>query len=166
MENLNTYQVFQQQKRRLLLVLVLFLFAAFPSLQTAVTESRAYRDMMHATAYHSVTLIGIQSVGPDAIKVWGSFIKRRCTFIDATAYTSKLGVSRLAHLNYYPTGTEPRVINRPPMAEPQAWGPWQITSQILDPDSFAIYTRHDCPNEHQPQVNLFVEALWPPPVEE
>lgn len=161
MDSLNTYRMLREQKRRILFALGLLLFAVFPTLQSSLLESRFYRDMMHLTAFRDATVKGVLTEADGSILVWGTLIKRRCAFLDAVAYTTRGDTSELARLEFNPTGAEPPVINRPPLPLPQGWGPWRVTTILSDPDSFEIYTRHDCPNEDQAQTNLFVEGPWP-----
>lgn len=163
MDSLNTYRVLREQKNRILFALALILFAVFPTLQAMLIESRVYRDLVHLTAFHHATLDDVQADGPDSILVQGTLIKRRCIFMDAVAYTTRGNASELARLDFNPYNQEPPVVNRPPMPEPQGWGPWRITTLLPNPDTFEVYTRHDCPNEGRPQTNLFVEGKWPSP---
>lgn len=159
----HTLQVLQSNRWRIAGALALLLFATAPTIQTTLMESRTYRDFTGLTAFRGVVLERAQVDADDmTIHLQGSFVKRRCHFLELVAYVTKDGLSTVARVTPEDTDPAKGVINRPPMDTPQQWGPWAVTSKIPSPDTVEVYTRHTCPDEARPQTNLFVEAAWAP----
>lgn len=150
------------QGERLWLVGILCTWAViYPFLHGFILESRTLRDVFGITPFHDVVLLRAE-VSPDgrSIMVEGSMIKRRCQFLNAAAYTEQGDVIRLAKLDFNPVGHDNLVDNRAPMPEPQAWGPWRVTTILSDPERVLIFIRHTCPDESLPQGNLFLDTEW------
>lgn len=142
-----------------LIVAVLVLVPLWPWMERA-SETRLWRDLTGQTPFHSVTVDG-RDLTPEGLAIWGQMVKRRCEFVDLTAYVragnrwSRVVLDRSPEDSARPPG------DRPALPDAQEWGPWVIRSGIPAPEAWAVWARHKCPGEAVSQQNLFATGDWP-----
>ncbi|RAK24118.1 hypothetical protein ATI53_1001225 [Salipiger aestuarii] len=121
-----------------------------------ITESRAWRDVRGLTPFHNVTVDRAEVQGSD-LRVWGGLEKRRCEKIGHVAYTSAAGGQRFV-AGFRSEEPKETPDDRPPVAGPQAFGPWVFTALYGAPDHVSFWALHRCPEGIQ--YNLVFRIPW------
>jgi hypothetical protein len=159
----STVSVLNRNKNLFLFGLGVLIFGIHTTIQERITESRQWRDLTMSTPFYDVRLLSM-NLKPEGLEISGTFIKRRCIFHDASAYV------KIDDTWYKTTMDDHTSNNRAPLKEPQRWGPRVILWSGLKPSYWVLEVEHKCPDETDPESNLFISGAWPdttplPPVD-
>lgn len=119
-----------------------------------VKNSRAYRDMAGLSAAKDIEVKrAIISTDGMTITVWGVLTKMGCEKAKGSDSASTLGPDGLWHYAFFDPSKEPPRTpeSRPPLGQPDAFGPWSITSYVANPQRAAFWVNHlACPDKGYP----------------
>lgn len=127
------------------------------NIQQRLEEMRTWRDITRATPFYQVEIINKQNI-ENGVKVSGTFIKRRCEFIELSSYVKIKDTWYRIKLDTSPEDNGSPKGNRPAIDEPQNWGPWILKWEGSTPTDWAIYAHHYCMEGNQ--INLFASGKW------
>lgn len=154
----NLVIAFRKHKLVFVGILIILVSSFLDTASGWVSESRMVRDLLGTTPFHSVEIDRTVVVG-DELWIWGTLEKRRGEKVAHYAYTRyEDGPNILALFRSEEEPNAPQ--NRPPTNNPQAFGPWVITTSIKDPDFASFWTVHEFENGESSQANRFFSIPW------
>lgn len=124
-------------------------------------DSRRWRDLTGQTPFHDVRILSVTATEIE-LTITGTLRKTRSlceTVSDPITQVVYDGISYPAE--FRSDEPPPMPISRVGAKEPQAFGPWIITSPFPYPDRARMYRTHDCPDGRQ--TNLVFDVTWPKP---
>ena len=155
----NTAVMFRRNVRLVYIVLAAAVFSALQPYFHLITESRTYRELTLQMPFSNV-MHAAEATGDHQITIYGTMIKRRCTFVSLAAYVSDGIIRTPASLDTTPEEAVWGGGSRPPSDRAEAWGPWVITDPTPGiASAWEVYATHSC--HGQRQTNLFARGSWP-----
>ena len=136
-------------------------FMVIPAGWDNLTESRSYRDLLGMSAIKNVQVTrAIISDDNRSMTVWGEITKLRCEKRKGSEVATTQDAYGDWHYAEFSASAQSKSTpdNRPPLGEPDVFGPWTITSAIENPVRAQFWVSHDqCPRKLTPVLVFDIE---------